>query len=142
MIVVDAIFFVQEASACAFEAAHRKCSLPRVLCKRVPLSTNRVNQCFPCFPTLSFIHHLLVTHRPSVSSISLKSFRVRPRRPILYVRERSACKYLIVRLPGRVLTSAHISTRVNSYTFTAQGSFCRRNVKKLMLMLNQMQLRR
>ena len=51
---------------------------------------------------------------------------------------RSACKYLIVRLPGRVLTSAHISTRVNSYTFTAQGSFCRRNVKKLILMFNQM----
>ena len=41
VIVVDAIFFEQEASACALEGAHRKCYC-HVFCSSESLSRHRV----------------------------------------------------------------------------------------------------
>ena len=55
VIVVEAVFVVQEASACALKVAHRKY---RMCCS---------SGCpyFLRFQTLSFIHDLFITHRPS-----------------------------------------------------------------------------
>ena len=64
-------FFSAGGQCLRMSSRAQKMLLPRVLFKRVPLLTSA---CVDLCSAFTRIHNLLVTRRPSDSSISLKSF--------------------------------------------------------------------
>ena len=129
-IVVEAIYFVKEASACAFEAAHSTCYCRVFLVQAGPfLAKLRVSSGCQSFQRVCA---LSIKHSSFDPSMSLKSFLTRPHlRTVKFFMSRnevptcvsasvSMGAHILSCTSGRVLAQIHVPTRVYSPTFTTR----------------------
>ena len=129
-IVVKAICFVKEASACAFKAAHRTCYCRVFLVQAGPfLAELRVSSGCQSFQRVCA---LSITHSSFDPSMSLESFLIRPHLrtvtffmsgnevPTCVSASVSVGAHFLSCTSGRVLAQTHVPPRVYSPTITTR----------------------